>query len=1245
MKSSIHHRIARCFAIAALFACFGLATTEKASAQKNHANQMSGMGQMAHRHVLRLQRAVLASPTGNFKTFTGDENLGTGSLADDEESDQPFTGDPQDDDTPNIAGGQAETSINCDSTGQHIVVGFNDTRGFAFAQTDVSGFIYSDDGGITWTDGGQLPINVGSNTTIAGAVYPEPFGDADIVYLGGSKFAYFSILLKARTATATAQTMCVHLSNDYGHTWKGPYEIAPATNPNSTADAADKEFAAIDPDTGRVMLSWSNFTSVAPGGVQISRTYSDDMASAAALAIAPTWSTRLTVGARSVDGQSSVPRFAGNGSNDAYVVWRTASGFTTVNESVAISHDNGVTFGAPVNLRGTDFKPMDHVLGNDRTNNSPGFDTDRTGGVNNGNLYVAYTDDNTNDGGDIAFQKSTNGGATWSSAVNLNARPGLDRAQWFPWVNVDQSTGRVHVFYYDQGIATAGDLSEVVETHSDNGGSTWSVPAPFTDRPFHTGYGNDTGQPNIGDYNQAVDHLGDFMATYAGSPQTIGFQNGQPSASMNYPDILFKRTSTFNAGLRLGTVSSFDSSADGKIDPGESVTLLIPINSYANSAPLYTGVSGTLTSATPNVSIITGNSGYPDVPTLGSSTNSTPFKIKLAPGFVPGTSIELSLAITTAGGNTTLLYTLPTGQAQVTPIYSATFETAGDFTGWATSHAGGTPTRAWVIGNSGTQFAAAPFAASGNFFFHQNENDGTTPTANATRFERLFSPVWAAPANSDYITVDFDVAYNLEDEPAYNLYAYDGLCLRVTDQTGGTFLLRSVLAEAFAKDFITGGVSGYPKHLPRNSNTNYLQDMSVWSGFSNGWKHVSMKLPGMAGTNFQFRFEYTQDSTGTGHDTHPTYPTAGVGVDNLVVTSVHLIAPPNAPPIAKAGNDQTVECAGLHNFVTLDGSASSDPDGEPITYAWYQGVTALGTTASISVDPPHNATTTYTLVVTDAHSNTSTDTVDVTVQDTTPPVITLNGANPMTVECATGYTEPGASANDVCDGAVTVHISGTVPTTKGSYNVTYTATDDAGNMATKMRVVNVTDTIAPVVTLNGPALVKIYCGTTFTDPGASSLDSCDGNITAGIVVTGTVGSSIGSYTLTYTSTDGSGNHSNKTRTVKVIYPWSDVLQPVNADGTSIFKLGSTIPVKFNLTGACANDVISAHIYVTKITNNVLGDEIEAVSTSAADTGNTFRQAGGGYIFNLATKPLSTGTWQIRIDLGDGELHTVLISLK
>ena len=39
--------------------------------------------------------------------------------------------------------------------------------------------------------------------------------------------------------------------------------------------------------------------------------------------------------------------------------------------------------------------------------------------------------------------------------------------------------------------------------------------------------------------------------------------------------------------------------------------------------------------------------------------------------------------------------------------------------------------------------------------------------------------------------------------------------------------------------------------------------------------------------------------------------------------------------------------------------------------------------------------------------------------DTTPPVISLDGDNPLVVECGDGYLEPGATAEDVCDGDLT----------------------------------------------------------------------------------------------------------------------------------------------------------------------------------------------------------------------------------
>jgi hypothetical protein len=112
--------------------------------------------------------------------------------------------------------------------------------------------------------------------------------------------------------------------------------------------------------------------------------------------------------------------------------------------------------------------------------------------------------------------------------------------------------------------------------------------------------------------------------------------------------------------------------------------------------------------------------------------------------------------------------------------------------------------------------------------------------------------------------------------------------------------------------------------------------------------------------------------------------------------------------------------------------------------------------------------------------------------------------------------------------------------------------------------------------------------------------------------------------------------------------WSNVLQPVNLDGSSVFKLGSTVPVKFQLTGASAGvrDLV-ARLYLTKVGSVADGTVLEAISTSNATTGNLFRYdaTSGQYIFNLATKTLSTGAYQLRVDLGDGVPHTVNISLR
>jgi hypothetical protein len=123
------------------------------------------------------------------------------------------------------------------------------------------------------------------------------------------------------------------------------------------------------------------------------------------------------------------------------------------------------------------------------------------------------------------------------------------------------------------------------------------------------------------------------------------------------------------------------------------------------------------------------------------------------------------------------------------------------------------------------------FCGSSNAAFHPNANDNGT--GNPTRWERLFSPNVAIPADSDYVTLDFDVCTDTEFDPNFQVQAFDGLTLRIFDATPD-HTAGSVLVEAYEGELTTGAVKHFPKHLPRNNNPAYLQDMSVWAGKSQG---------------------------------------------------------------------------------------------------------------------------------------------------------------------------------------------------------------------------------------------------------------------------------------------------------------------------------------------------------------------------------------------------------------------------
>jgi len=78
----------------------------------------------------------------------------------------------------------------------------------------------------------------------------------------------------------------------------------------------------------------------------------------------------------------------------------------------------------------------------------------------------------------------------------------------------------------------------------------------------------------------------------------------------------------------------------------------------------------------------------------------------------------------------------------------------------------------------------------------------------------------------------------------------------------------------------------------------------------------------------------------------------------------------------------------------------------------------------------------------------------VTVLDTLAPVITLNGGNPIYVELGSTFTDPGATATDLCLELVPVTVSGLVnPNSVGTNLLTYTATDGNGNTNVAARTV------------------------------------------------------------------------------------------------------------------------------------------------------------------------------------------------
>ncbi|MDA9027113.1 DUF5011 domain-containing protein, partial [Flavobacteriaceae bacterium] len=221
--------------------------------------------------------------------------------------------------------------------------------------------------------------------------------------------------------------------------------------------------------------------------------------------------------------------------------------------------------------------------------------------------------------------------------------------------------------------------------------------------------------------------------------------------------------------------------------------------------------------------------------------------------------------------------------------------------------------------------------------------------------------------------------------------------------------------------------------------------------------------------------------------------------------------------------NEVVSVTGTPTLTLSNGATATYTSGSGTTALVFRYTVVEGQTDSFDL-----SVSSYSGVIGDVAGNTAgaaSGDLGAVIVDANSPVITVTSGTD-TVESGNTWTDAGATADEegywwTGEGAVDTSVAGT-------YYIYYIAYDDAGNHGVAVRTVIVVDTTAPVITVT-PGTDSVTLGDTWTDTGAIA----DGGET--VTASGTVDTStIGTYTITYTATDASGNIGTADRTVNVV---------------------------------------------------------------------------------------------------------------
>ena len=377
----------------------------------------------------------------------------------------------------------------------------------------------------------------------------------------------------------------------------------------------------------------------------------------------------------------------------------------------------------------------------------------------------------------------------------------------------------------------------------------------------------------------------------------------------------------------------------------------------------------------------------------------------------------------------------------------------------------------------------------------------------------------------------------------------------------------------------------------------------------------------------------------------PSGTVLAIGMNNLICSSedsrgnrsektLNITVQDTSAPVLVVPGNMTVEATGPSGAVVefTDPTATDVVSGtRPVTCSTTSGSTfALGTT-------------TVTCTATDAADNTATRRFDVTVEDTTAPVVTAPIDLDIEAPTDTGALVTfDATVTDAVTSGLTAACSPASGTrfALGSTSVTCTATDGAGNLGSTTFDVTVSDGQGPALSLPADKTVEATGDNgAIVDYAVSATDAVDGDLPVTCFPLSGSSFPLGTTTVSCGATDAANNETRQSFSVTVEDTTApDVVLPANVVTEATGPDGA--PVDFVASGV---DLVDGVVLAscTPAAGSVFDLGVTQVSCTATDAAqNTSAPATFTFLVQDTTGPVITAPVDLAVDRAGPDGATV-----